>query len=191
MSRTEPIWPLLRTGARRAACAAVAFMLVAAAGCSQSQVAEQPGQEMEPTPEFSQEEVTREVSAILDGISAAVAEGDIEALSQYYARDVTIIDRNGVTRGWDSYRQESLPAGLESVAGGRGPGYLFGGPTVGGVQGNTAWAFYPYSLEVRTPEGTREIFGYGTMVLRYDGADWKIAHIQSAGRDRQPGDPTF
>lgn len=166
----------------------LAILLLLAAGCTPTAGG---GIEIRPTESrISQERATAEINVLLKNVTSAAISRDAEALSSFYAPDAQIVDVNGLTVGWESYRAKALDNTLDMLPRALPSSYRTGAATVR-VQGNVAWAAFPYTITAEVNGRPTEIFGYGTVTLRHNGGEWQIVQAQTAGRPRRDGDPQF
>jgi ketosteroid isomerase-like protein len=141
------------------------------------------GQQADTTPQ-------QEVRAVFDRMVGAAQNGDDAALAKFFDQNATFIDGSGFNRGFHAYldkartdRSKFDPA--KSVGGNDAHSQL-ANYSVSDVEvtaeGSVAWVTYRYSLSANAGGKTASIAGFGTIIFRLAGAEWKVAHSQTAGK---------
>ncbi|MBR1001960.1 MULTISPECIES: YybH family protein [Bradyrhizobium] len=148
---------------------------------------------------LAMEEARKQVSSTLDASIKAAQLGDVSALDKVYAPDATIIDSSGQST-WSEYKEKNFKAQMATMASNSHNVAV----TKMDVFGDTAVLAFDYAINSK-PEAARAalgdgpataailtgsvgIFGKGTMVLRRTNNEWKIVHVQTAGRALKPGE---
>ncbi len=132
------------------------------------------------------------VKALIKEMFKTSTEANPDALDKFFHPDVTIVDGNGFTKGYQAYKERSLRPQIKTmVTRPRIPNIAVGGHSVGDIYvtvsnpANVAWATYTYNFVTQIDNKETEIWGVGTMVLRKVKGQWLIAHSQSTGRPRE------
>jgi len=148
---------------------------------------------------LAMDEARKQVSSTLDASIKAAQSGDVSALDKVYAPDATIIDSTGQST-WSEYKDKNFKAQMATMASSSHNVAV----TKMDVFGDTAVVAFDYAISSK-PEAARAvlgdgpataavvtgsvgIFGKGTMVLRRTNNEWKIVHVQTAGRAMKPGE---
>jgi ketosteroid isomerase-like protein len=145
------------------------------------------------------DEARKQVASALETSVKAAQSGDVNALDKVYAPDATIIDSTGQST-WTEYKDKNFKAQMATMASASHNVAV----TKMDVFGDTAVVAFDYAINAK-PEAARAvlgdgpataavltgsvgIFGKGTMVLHRTNNEWKIVHVQTAGRALKPGE---
>ncbi len=167
----------------RASCVGGVLVLWAVAWAGAA--AAQPRLESQPGDEKGR--AAREIEALIREMADVSGAGDPGLLDKYYAPDVIIVDRAGVTRGWARYKQ-TRPAQqmkTEQVDRTRSQGGHGVGDVLVKVKGSVAWATYTYTLTLQAQGVPKEYWGVGTAVLERRSGRWQIVQAQTVGSPRE------
>jgi ketosteroid isomerase-like protein len=145
------------------------------------------------------DEARKQVVSALDASVKAASSGDISTLDKIYAPDATIIDSTGQS-SWSEYRDKNFKSQMATMASSSHNVAV----TKTHIFGDTAIVTFDYAISSK-PESARAvlgegfataavltgaigIYGKGTMVLQRTNNDWKVVHVQTAGRAMRPGE---
>ena len=169
----------------------MALVAMTMAACDRNKVApeiQEAAAPAGPVAAISQAQATTEVTAVLKEVARAAGARDIAALEKNYDPNAQIVDFGGITKGWSNYKTKNLSTSMAQLSSSTGDAHRVGAVDVR-VEGNVAWAAFPYAITADVNGTATEIFGYGTATLRHDGTRLLIVQAQTAARQRRSYDP--
>lgn len=123
-------------------------------------------------------DVRADVQNFIRSFITATNNADAATLVEMYARipEVASLSEGGITRGWDAIRSEA-----DSLLGLQGRYHIdLGSVDVVPLGPTHALAFAGASFTFNTPQGTVQVHGALTFVLRKMTGGWKIIHDHSS-----------